>query len=156
MSMERARRPDRREGKKMGRILCATRGGEGSYQTQDAAIALAGERGDELLFLYVVDTSFLNQTAAPLVVDVEARLEKMGRFQLAMARERAAVQGIEAEALVRRGQLRTELAAVAREMEVDLIVLGHPMNQGAVFDEAALQALATSLEEETGVRVLVL
>ncbi len=139
----------------MGRILCATRGGEGSHRTQDAAATLAKERGDELLFLYVVDTSFLNQTAAPLVVDVEARLERMGRFQLTMAQERAAVQGIEAQALVRRGQLRTELAAAAQELGVDLIVLGRPVNQGAVFDEAALQSLASCLESETGVKVLI-
>ena len=43
----------------MGRILCPTRGGEGSYRTQDAAIAMAKERGDELVFLYVVDLDFL-------------------------------------------------------------------------------------------------
>ncbi len=140
----------------MGRILCATRGGVGSYQTQDAAAALAGERGDELLFIYVVDTSFLNQTAAPLVVDIEARLTKMGRFQLTMAQERAAAQGVQAQAMVRRGSLRTELAAAARELDVDLIVLGHPVNEGAVFDEAALQSLASWLEEEAGIKVLIL
>lgn len=140
----------------MGRILCATRGGEGSRQTQDAAAALARERGDELLFLYVVDTSFLNQTAAPLVVDVEARLEKMGRFQLTMAQERAAAQGVQARVLVRRGQLRRELAAAAQELGVDLIVLGRPVNEGAVFDDAALQSLASSLEDEAGIKVLVI
>ncbi|HIQ01546.1 MAG TPA: hypothetical protein EYH30_05385, partial [Anaerolineales bacterium] len=46
----------------MGKILCATRGGEASYRTQDAAIALARERGDSLIFLYVVDTHFLDRT----------------------------------------------------------------------------------------------
>jgi nucleotide-binding universal stress UspA family protein len=140
----------------MGKILCATRGGEGSYQTQDAAVVLAKERGDELLFIYVLDTSFLNQTAAPLVVDIEARLAKMGRFQLTMAQERAAAQGVQAEVLVRRGRLRAELAAAAQEFDVDLIVLGHPANQGAVFDEAALQSLASSLESKAGVKVLIL
>ena len=69
----------------MGTILCATRGGEQSYGTQDAAIALAKQEGDALVFLYVVDVSFLNQTAAPMVIDVESRLEKLGRFQLKMA-----------------------------------------------------------------------
>ena len=97
----------------MGKILCATRGGEGSYATQDAAVALAKEQGDDLIFLFVVDVSFLNQTAAPLVVDVEARLEKMGHFQLAMALERATARGIEAQAVVRRGMLANELAAAA-------------------------------------------
>ena len=66
----------------MGKILCATRGGEGSFRTQDSAIALAKEQGDELVFLYVADVSFLNKTAAPLVIDVESRLVKLGRFQL--------------------------------------------------------------------------
>ena len=87
----------------MGRILCATRGGEASLQTQDAAIALAKEQGAELIFLYVADSSFLNQTAAPLVVDIESRLVKMGEFLLLMAQERAAAQGISAQILVRKG-----------------------------------------------------
>jgi len=84
-----------------------TRGGEASYPTQDAAISLAKEQGDELIFLYVADISFLNQTAAPLVVDVESRLEKLGRFQLVMAQERAAAQGIMAQTIVRKGMPRS-------------------------------------------------
>ena len=140
----------------MGKILCATRGGEGSHRTQDGAIALAKERGDELAFLFVVDVSFLNQTAAPLVVDVEARVEKMGRFQLAMAQERAAVEGIEAQAIVRRGHLRAELVAAAKEASADLIILGRPQDREAIFDDVALQALATGLESVTGVKVRIL
>lgn len=137
----------------MGKILCATRGGEASRVTQDAAIALARERGDELVFLYVADLSFLNQTAAPLVIDVESRLEKMGRFQLTIAQQRAAAQGISAGALVRRGRLRAELAAAAKETGADLILLGHPGGREAVFDEAAIQTLAASLAHETGLEV---
>ncbi len=142
----------------MGRILCATRGGEASYHTQDAAIALAKEQGDELIFLYVADSSFLNQTAAPLVVNIESRLVKMGEFLLLMAQERAKAQGVSAQAIVREGKLRAELVGVARELEVDLIVLGHPVDrhEQAVFDETALQAFATSLQTITGVEVRVL
>jgi len=142
----------------MGRILCATRGGEASRRTQDAAIALAKEQGDELIFLYVADSSFLNHTAAPLVIDVEARLVKMGEFQLLVAKERAAAQGISAQTIVRKGKLRAELVGAARELGVDLIVLGHPVDQHeqAIFDEAALQAFATSLQAITGTRVRIL
>ncbi len=142
----------------MGRILCATRGGEASRRTQDAAIALAKEQGDELIFLYVADSSFLNQTAAPLVIDVESRLVRMGEFQLLMAQERAAAQGISAQAIVREGKLRAELVGAARELEVDLIVLGHPVDrhEQAVFDETALQAFATSLQAITGTQVRIL
>ena len=140
----------------MAKILCATRGGEGSYATQDAAVALAKEQGDDLIFLFVVDVSFLNQTAAPLVVDVEARLEKMGHFQLAMALERATARGIEAQAVVRRGMLANELAAAVRALGISLVVLGRPMRQTAVFEEDALQAFAASLQAETGIEVRIL
>ena len=142
----------------MGRILCATRGGEASHRPQDAAIALAKKQGDELIFLYVADSSFLNQTAAPLVVDVESRLVKMGEFLLLMAQERAAAQGISAQTIVREGRLRAELVGAARELEVDLIVLGRSVDrhQLAIFDETALQAFAISLQMITGAEVRIL
>lgn len=142
----------------MGRILCATRGGEASHRTQDAAIALAKEQGDDLVFLYVADSSFLNHTAAPLVVDVQSRLVKMGEFQLLMAKERAAAQGVSAQTVVREGKLRAELVGAARELEVDLIVLGRPVDrhEEAVFDDTALQAFATSLQTITGAQVRIL
>lgn len=140
----------------MGRILCATRGGEASLRTQDAAIALAKEQGDELVFLFVADISFLNRTAAPLVVDVEERLAKMGRFQLAMAQERAAAQGVTAQALVRRGRLRAELVAAAKELAADLIILGRPLDRQAIFDQTALQAFAVGLQAVTGAEVRIL
>lgn len=140
----------------MGKILCATRGGEASHRTQDAAIALAKAQGDELVFLYVADISFLNQTAAPLVVDVESRLAKMGQFQLTIAQERAREQGLEPQIAVRRGKLRAELVAAAKELGADLIVLGRPLDREAVFDDAALQALAAGLQAVTGVEVRIL
>ena len=142
----------------MGRILCATRGGEASRRTQDAAIALAKERGDELVFLYVADSSFLNNTAAPLVIDVESRLVKMGEFQLLMAQERAAAQGVSARTIVREGKLRAGLVGAARELQVDLIVLGRSVDrhEQAIFDETGLQAFATSLQAITGAQVRIL
>jgi nucleotide-binding universal stress UspA family protein len=140
----------------MGKILCATRGGEASYPAQDAAITLAKEQGDELIFLYVVDISFLNQTAAPVVVDVESRLEKLGQFQLVMAQERAAAQNLVAQAIVRQGQLRAELVTVAQEVDATLIVLGRSLGADAAFEDAALQVFAADLQTETSVEVRIL
>jgi nucleotide-binding universal stress UspA family protein len=140
----------------MGMILCATRGGEASYPTQDAVIALAKEQGDELVFLFVADISFLNQTAAPLVVDVESRLEKLGQFQLVMAQERAAAQGITAQAIVRTGQLRAELIAIAEEIGADIIVMGSSLGPDAAFKDVALQAFAADLQAKTGIEVRIL
>jgi len=140
----------------MGVILCATRGGEGSYRTQDGAIALAKDLAGELVFLYVADASFLNQTAAPLVVDVGSQLGQMGRFQLTMAQERAAAQGVTAEVIVRHGQLRDELSAAAQELGAEIIVLGRPSGDTAVFDELALRLFAAILESDTGAEVRII
>lgn len=140
----------------MGTILCATRGGEASYRTQDAAIALARDRGDELCFLYVVDLHFLDKTAEPIVVDVEGELVKMGEFLLVMAQERAAAQGVTAQTVVRQGQIRQEMGAAARQMGATLIVLGRPAGSTAHFDEDALQSFADSLRAETGIDVYIL
>ena len=140
----------------MGMILCATRGGEASYPTQDAVIALAKEKGDELTFLFVADISFLNQTAAPLVVDVESRLEKLGHFQLVMAQERAAAQGTTAQAIVRTGHLKAELISVAKEIGATLIVMGRSLGSDAAFENATLQLFAADLQTETDVEVRIL
>jgi nucleotide-binding universal stress UspA family protein len=140
----------------MGKILCATRGGQASHRTQDAAIALAKEQCDELAFLYVADTHFLDKTAAPIVVDVENEVIKMGEFLLLMAAERAADRGLSVQVIVRKGQLRAELAAAAKESGADIIVLGRPHNRDAVFDEVALEAFATDLEAITGAEVRIL
>jgi len=140
----------------MGKILCATRGGGASYLAQNTVIMLAKEQGDELVFLYVADICFLNNMAVPLAVNVESRLKKLGHFQLVMAQELAAEQGIEAQAIVRHGQLRPELVAVAQEIGATLIVLGRSLETAAVFEDDALQAFAADLQTETGVEVRIL
>jgi nucleotide-binding universal stress UspA family protein len=140
----------------MGKILCATRGGEASYRTQDAVIALAKELEDKLVFLYVADISFLNQIAAPSAVDVESRLEKLGNFQLVMAQERAAEQGVSAQAIVRKGQLRAELIIVAEEIGATIIVMGSSGGLDAAFEDTELQIFADGLQAETGIEVQIL
>ena len=140
----------------MGKILCATRGGVDSQQTQQAAIALAKEQGDELVFLYVADASFLDRIAAPVVVDVDLELEQMGRFQLLMAQEQAAEQGVDAGIAIRHGHLRTELIQAARELGATCIVLGSPRGKEAIFDEAGLQTFAAEVQAKTGIPVYLL
>ena len=140
----------------MGKILCATRGGEASYRTQDAAIALAKERGDTLLFLYVVDLRFLDKTAAPIVVDVGNEVAKMGRFLLWMAKERATEQGVAADPTCRQGAVPEELKNAAREEGVSLVVLGRPAGEESVFQLAGLEAFAAEIESETGVETRII
>ena len=136
----------------MGKILCATRGGKASYRTQDTAIALAQERGDSLVFLYVVDTHFLDRTERAVRPDVVAEeMARMGQFLLTMAQERARAQGVEAEVRIRRGEVLEELKAAAREEGVDLVILGRPGEEESAFRQVDLEAVAREIEEETGV-----
>jgi nucleotide-binding universal stress UspA family protein len=140
----------------MAKILCATRGGAASYRAQDAASKLAGERGDELLFLYVVNIQFLDKTARAVRPDVvEAEMEKLGEFLLEMARERAAEQGVSADVVLRHGVLPEELAAVAIEQQVDTIVLGKPA-EGGVYALEELESFADEFELKTGIQTLIL
>ena len=141
----------------MGKILCATRGGEASYHTQDAAITLARERGGELLFLFVVDTRFLDRTERAVRPDVVAEeMRRMGEFLLVMAQERAQKQGVSAEYLLHEGELRGELKAVALEEGVGLVILGWPVGEESVFQMTALERLAEEIEQETGIETRVL
>jgi nucleotide-binding universal stress UspA family protein len=139
----------------MGKILCATRGGEASYLTQDRAIELASQRGDELVFLYVVNIEFLNKTAAPIVVDVATEIERMGEFLLAMAQERAREAGVEASLITRKGDVRQQIKAAAVEESVDLVVLGRPADEASLFKLEALRAFAAEIEEETGISAVI-
>lgn len=137
----------------MGKILCATRGGEESYCTQDEAISLAKEQGDELVFLYVVDTHFLDKTAAPIMVDIEDELTKMGNFLLLMAEQRAAELGVKAETMYRKGSVRETIKQTAVEIKATLVILGRPCGEESKYDIADLLAFAAVIEYETGIKV---
>lgn len=139
----------------MGKIVCATRGGADSQRTQQAAIALARQSGDALLFLYVADASFLDRLAAAVVVDIDAELEQMGWFQLALAQDQAHEQGIDAQVALRHGHLRQELPLAAQALGATCIVLGRPQAGTGVFDEDQLQGFAAELERQTGAQVVV-
>lgn len=140
----------------MGKILCATRGGEASYRTQDAAISLAKEQNDTLLFLYAVDTSFLDKIAGAGLVDTEQELSNMGQFLLTMAQERAAKHNIEAETTISEGLLREAVTNVANDTEASLIVFGSPGEEGSHYNLAGLETMAEKIEEVTGIETRII
>lgn len=138
----------------MGLVLCATRGGEGSIVAQDKAISLAIEQGDPLVFIYVADSSFLDKTAAAVVVDVQEELINMGEFFLVMAVERAVEKGVEAKAVIRAGSFVPTLIDVALELGASAIILGHPGGETGRFDEEEFSDFCTYLAEETGAEII--
>ena len=141
----------------MGKILCATRGGEASYRTQDAVIALAKEQGDAVVFLYVVDTEFISKTERAVRPDVVAtEMENMGEFLLTMACERAEKQGVEAHYCLKRGQLAEALKEAAVEQEVTLVALGQPAGEQSRFQLASLEKLAADITAETEIETRII
>ncbi len=137
-------------------ILCPTRGGKASYLNQDRAIALAKERGAELLFLYVTNVQFLEHTARAKVIDLEAELDEMGDFMLAMAQERAQKEGVKAYTTVRRGMFRQVLKDVLKEHPITTIVLGSSGESGSLVTPEYIQELGEQFSREAGVEFIVL
>jgi nucleotide-binding universal stress UspA family protein len=135
-------------------ILCATRGGEESISAQYEAIELAKERGARLVFLYVADSSFLDRSAAAIVVDIQNELSKMGEFFLMMAVERASACGLDAEAVIRTGVFRTELIQSAKDLGASMIILGKPGGGASRLELAGFDAFKEKLGQETGLEVV--
>jgi nucleotide-binding universal stress UspA family protein len=142
----------------MGKILCPTRGGEGSYRTQDAAIAMARDGGDELVFLYVVDLDFLNRTERAVRPDVVAEeMRHLGEFLLSMAQERARNQGVDAQYILREGEVPAQIKAAAVEEGATLVVLGQAAadDPACTFAPEGLLRLAQEIEDKTGIEARV-
>ena len=134
----------------MGLILCATRSGEASYRTQQAAIDLAKQRGDEIVFLYILNLEFLNKTAAPIVVDIESELNQMGRFFLMMAVEKATEQEVSAHSIIQKGAIRKEIKGAVLDEGATLVVLGRPAGVQSAFRTSNLEAFSREIKQETG------
>ena len=138
----------------MAKILCAIRGGEASQRIQDIGINLAKERGEEIVFLYVVNTEFLDTASAGLRELVTLEMEKLGEFLLLMAQERAKKQDVVAEPLLRHGYLQEEFKAAASASEIATVLLGTP-GEGGNFSMEQLKKVAAEIEEECQAKVLI-
>jgi len=107
-------------------IGCATRGGAISQATEDAAIALARKHKAQIIFVYVVDTSFAYGQTSKLPMEVvQAEIRNLGELILQQASLKAKEQGIAARTEVREGAIATEIAAfVQRHKKLDALVVG--------------------------------
>jgi nucleotide-binding universal stress UspA family protein len=110
----------------MGSIVCATRGGEVSRRTQEQAVALAKERGEELIFLYVVDPSFAGTVNEMLKAALTDELTRLGRSLLCIAQARAQEEGIAARTAIRRGPTLQSIQEYLREVDASVLVIGAP------------------------------
>jgi nucleotide-binding universal stress UspA family protein len=141
----------------MTTILYPTRGGSSAYLNQDWAVSLAQERGADLLLLYVSDVHFLDHIAAPVRLDlIEAELEDLGAFLLAMAQERIEKSGFEADTVVCSGGFVKALLEVIEERDISVVVLGGPADDTGITSEKYITEVAKSLQENANVEVFVI
>lgn len=138
----------------MSCIVCATRGGEGSRAVQLEAIERAKENGERLVFLYVTDTDTVGNIDEMLVTSVRQELNWMGNVLLRIAQKRAELAGLEADVAIREGNVGEAIGRFLQESQARLLLLGAPRGTTAnVFGDDAIEQFASSIQEETGVKV---
>jgi nucleotide-binding universal stress UspA family protein len=137
-------------------ILCPTRGGKGSYPNQDRAIAIAKERGADVMFLYITNVEFLGLTAAPKLIDIEHELDEMGEFMLAMAQERAENAEVNAYTSVKRGHFHEVLADVIEEYQIETMILGSSAGGTGVVTAEYIQGLVDEIGAKSRVEFIVI
>ena len=104
-----------------------------------------------------MDVEFLRLTAQGVRPDVViTEMEHMGEFLLAMACERAAAQGVEADMCLRHGPLVDALESAARDEGADAIAFGRPVGNDSSFSLADLEELAARIEKDTGLKTYIL
>ena len=138
----------------MGSIVCATRGGAGSRAVQEHAVRHARERGQNLIFLYVVDTSGLSEADETLREAVEIELDWLGRTLLRIAQIRAENEGTASTVVIRQGRVVAEICSFISEQAAELLLLGAPRGTTAsIIGDDPLEILAERICQQTGVPV---
>jgi nucleotide-binding universal stress UspA family protein len=135
-------------------IVCATRGGEGSEATIQAAIDLAREREVRLTFLYIADLEFMRRASTGHASRAAEELRKMGEFIMMTLVERAQAEGVEADFAVRQGRFRDQLLYYLEETHPAMLVLGSPKPGTACLDESSLNHLMQDIKEQTGIPMM--
>lgn len=138
----------------MAAIVCATRGGAGSRAVQDRAIHYANEQNKKLIFLFVIDTSLLQEADEALRDAVEIELDWLGRTLIRIAQNRAESAGIESSVVIREGQVIDEICRFISEKSAELLLLGAPRGTTTtVLGDDPVEKLAERICQETGITV---
>jgi nucleotide-binding universal stress UspA family protein len=141
----------------MGPIVCATRGGEAGRRTQERAIALAKERGTELIFLCVFDPNFAGSLSKALSAAVEEEQQWLGRALVSVAQARAQEQGVEAGAVVHSGVVLDSIEEFLCESGASTLVIGEAKIDSALsaFRPGTVQSCVRHIKQNTSVEVVV-
>jgi nucleotide-binding universal stress UspA family protein len=141
----------------MGLIVCATRGGEAGRRTQERAIALAREQGDDLVFLCVFDPAFAGNLSDALSEAVVQEQQWLGRTLMNVAQARAREQGVHAHTVVRSGPVLENIEAFVVESCASALVIGEPKVDSdlGTFKLDSVKSCAEQMVDKTGIEVVV-
>ncbi len=118
------------------KIVCGVTGSLHSQKAALEAAVLAGKSQAELIYVYIVDVSFLKRGSGSITSGAVAdSLDRLGEQFLDVAEELAKTQGVTARKILRKGLVLDVLIQVVQEEKADLLVLGH---EPRTFFEKAL------------------
>ncbi len=142
------------------KIVCGVTASAHSQKAAMEAARLARKDGAELVYVYVVDVTFLEGgRTVSLTEDVVAgSLEKLGEHILELAGQIAATQGVKSRQIVARGTVLDVLKQIVVEEKADLLVLGH--EKRTLFEKALFKGNAEDhvkeLRAQTGTEVKII
>ena len=137
-------------------VVCAIRGGPGSYQTRLAALQHAADRGVAVHFLSVVDPVAYEPLHAG---EQHAIRAEMAWRDLAMATATAAranLGDVRFTVAVRVGTLVDTIAAYAKEVGAGSILVGNPRAAPDAMLAGGADRFAGELRQSAGVPVVVM
>ncbi|MDJ0865755.1 MAG: universal stress protein [Myxococcota bacterium] len=108
------------------RIVAAVDGSSTSLRAADAAIAMAARSDAELVLLHVLDDELLREVegVVPDGADARRRLQDDAEEILSHLAGQAAERGVACSLQLAEGDPPREIAAAARELDADLILVG--------------------------------
>ncbi|HKI56448.1 MAG TPA: universal stress protein [Trueperaceae bacterium] len=113
-------------------VLVPTDGSQASVMAAQLAVDLL-RGGGRLTLLYVVDRAVLNELrrfGERSEAELESELQEHGRRYLEMLRRHAEEAGVEVRTAMLEGDPFEEIVALAREIDADLIAMGHVGQRG--------------------------
>jgi len=151
---------------KINTIICATKGSKGCKTAEDKAIEIAKENNSKLIFLYVIDTKFLEKsiTAGDWTKDdVASGLKNIGSVILGMAMEKAIWKGMSSENVIteeRKGSVISQIKSSVEENNTNFLVIGHPETdmgflERHLLSKEGVESFVKRIKDEIGCEVMI-
>jgi nucleotide-binding universal stress UspA family protein len=112
------------------------------------------EQTSELVFLYIVDTSSIEEVDDSLKTAYLEELSWLGRVLLLTAQKRANNAQVVSEIVMREGSVKDEICNFLEERSAELLLLGAPRGTtAAIFGDDSIEVFAREISKISGVPV---